>query len=284
MQLQQGQFFGDYQKRREVFGMSIAELTPTVPEHAVETHTHTDAHFLLVLDGAYLSSARDMPAICTDVALIMNPPGTHHRDCFRGSCGRFMTVSMSGLDWRMAVKELTISQHALRLGASGVLSAYRIWQELQQWDTASALAIEAETHALFAEASIVSKECDGLGPQWLRRSRECLRDACVETPRLSDLAAAADVHPVYFSRAFRNRYGCSPGEYLRRCRLEKASALLRDQRLSLAHIATQCGFTDQSHFNHSFRQVFRISPGQFRVMASRSAIVQCVQDARRSLC
>lgn len=52
-------------------------------------------------------------------------------------------------------------------------------------------------------------------PQWLARTRERLRDACFETPRLSDLAKIAGVHPVYFARAFRHRYGCSPGEYLR---------------------------------------------------------------------
>ncbi len=259
-------------------------MTPTVPEHDVETHTHDDAHFLLLLDGAYLSTAYGMPSICSEAAIIMNPPGTRHRDCFRGTQGRFMTLSMPAKNWLSATKELPVSDYALKMDVTALLSAYRIWRELQQWDDASTLVIETETHILFSEARIASRERDNTGPQWLGRARECLRDSCFETPRLSDLAKLADVHPVYFARAFRKRYGCSPGEYLRRCRLEQAIGLLQDCRLSFAQIAARCGFVDQSHFNHSFRRAYRTSPGEFRLMATRSKMVHSIQDARQTVC
>ena len=281
MQFDHGQFLGNYQKRRELFGLSIAELTPTVPEHDVETHTHDDAHFLLLMDGLYLSSAHGMPAICNETAIIMNPPGTRHRDCFKGTQGRFLTLSMSGDDWRAATQDLPIGDCALRMDATALLSAYRIWRELHQWDDASALSIEAETHTLFSEARIANKKLESPAPAWLARTRELLRDNCHETPRFSDLAKTADLHPVYFARAFRHRFGCSPGEYLRRCRLERATGLLRDKRLSLADIAMQCGFVDQSHFSHGFRQAYRVSPGEFRLMSKREAKVHCVQDANK---
>jgi AraC family transcriptional regulator len=284
MQLQHGQFFGNYQKRRELFGISIAEMTPTVPEHEVETHTHDDAHFLLLMDGLYVSSAHGMPAICNETAIIMNPPGTRHRDCFRGTHGRFLTLSMSAEDWHDATKEFPISDYALRMDATALLSAYRIWRELHQWDDASALIIEAESYTLFSEARIASKQIETPAPAWLARTRELLRDSSFETPRFSELAKTADVHPVYFARAFRHRYGCSPGEYLRHCRLEHATGLLRDKRLTLAHIATQCGFVDQSHFNHSFRQLYRVSPSEFRRMTHRQAMVHCIQDAGQAVC
>lgn len=272
MQFQHGQFLGNYQKRRELFGMSIAEMTPTVPEHEVETHTHDDAHFLLLMDGLYVSSAHGMPAICNETAIIMNPPGTRHRDCFRGTQGRFLTLSMSGEDWRAATKDFPVGDYALRMDATALLSAYRIWRELNQWDEASALVIEAESHTLFSEARIASKQVETSAPPWLARTREFLRDTSFETPRFSELAKTADVHPVYFARAFRRRYGCSPGEYLRRCRLERATGLLRDKRLSLANIAMQCGFVDQSHFHHSFQRAYRISPSEFRLISRHDAV------------
>ncbi|MGH8052177.1 MAG: helix-turn-helix transcriptional regulator [Arenimonas sp.] len=284
VQFHHGQFLGSYQKRRELFGVSIAEMTPTVPEHEVETHTHDDAHFLLLLDGLYVSSAHGMPDICTETAIIMNPPGTRHRDCFRGTQGRFLTLSLSGDDWRSATKDFPISDVALRLDATALLSAYRIWRELHHWDDASALAVEAESHTLFSEAGVANKQYENPAPAWLSRTRELLRDASFETPRFSELAKTADLHPVYFARAFRHRYGCSPGEYLRRCRLERATGLLRDKRLSLVSIAMQCGFVDQSHFNHSFRRTYRVSPGEFRSMTHSEAMVHCVQDARQPIC
>lgn len=284
MQFRQGQFLGSYQKRRELSGFSIAELTPTVPEHDVETHTHDDAHFLLLMDGLYLSSARGMPEICHEVAIIMNPPGTRHRDCFRGHHGRFLTMSMSGDDWRAATQDVPVGDYALRMDATALLSACRIRRELHHWDDASALSIEAEANTLFSEAFIANKQFECPAPLWLARTRELLRDSCHETPRFSELAKTADLHPVYFARAFRHRYGCSPGEYLRRCRLERATGLLRDMRLSLAEIAMQCGFVDQSHFNHGFRQAYRVSPGEFRLMSKREAKVHCIQDANKMAC
>lgn len=39
-----GMFYGDTDQRRRVDAIELAELRPTVPEHAVETHTHSDAH------------------------------------------------------------------------------------------------------------------------------------------------------------------------------------------------------------------------------------------------
>ncbi|MGH8104943.1 MAG: helix-turn-helix transcriptional regulator, partial [Arenimonas sp.] len=265
-------------------GLSIAELTPTVPEHDVETHTHDDAHFLLLMDGQYLSSAHGMPEICNETAIVMNPPGTRHRDCFRGNHGRFLTLSMSGEDWRAATQDFPVGDYALRMDATALLSAYRIWRELHQWDDASALNIEAEAHTLFSEAHIANKKFECPAPAWLARTRELLRDNCHETPRFSELATTADLHPVYFARAFRHRFGCSPGEYLRRCRLERATGLLRDKRLSLIDIAMQCGFVDQSHFNHGFRQAYRVSPGEFRQMSKREAKVHCIQDANKMAC
>jgi AraC family transcriptional regulator len=284
MQFHHGQFLGSYQKRRELYGISIAEMMPTVPEHEVEIHTHDDAHFLLLMEGLYVSSARGMPALCNETAILMNPPGTRHRDCFRGTEGRFLTLSMSGDDWRAATKDFPVGDYALRMDATALLSAYRIWRELHHWDEASALIIEAESHTLFSEARITSKQIETSAPPWLARTRELLRDTCFETPRFSELAKIADVHPVYFARAFRHRYGCSPGEYLRRCRLERATGLLRDNRLTLAQIATQCGFVDQSHFSHGFRQVYRVSPGAFRRMTHRQAMVHCIQDAAHAVC
>jgi AraC family transcriptional regulator len=97
-----------------------------------------------------------------------------------------------------------------------------------------------------------------------------LQDASHLTPRLSELAAAADVHPVHFARAFRARYGRSPGEYLRHCRLERACALLRDLRTPLADIAAQCGYVDQSHFSHAFRRAYRLTPTAFRRLLRRA--------------
>lgn len=267
-----GGFYGAFEHRRRIDDggcapagadartIELAELQPTVPEHEVETHTHADAHFVLVLAGKYVSSARGMPAVCLHPVLVYNPPGTTHRDCFRGLDGRFFTLSIPAE--ALACRALPTT--AVRAGATAEQHIRRVRDELARWDDVSPLAVQAGIEGVLdgLQRRIVD---DGDGPAWLARARERLRDDCADPPRIDELATLSGVHPVAFARAFRRRYGCSPGEYLRECRLDRAVDLLRRRpRLALADVAARAGYADQAHFNRAFRDAFACTPGTFR--------------------
>jgi len=264
MRLAHGQFFGDYQSRRQVGELALAELQPTVPEHEVQPHTHDDAHLLLLIDGHYLSSAQGMPAVCSGVTLVLNPPGTQHRDRFRGVDGRFFTLSWTHERWRQACRQRLLPERALRLGASAQAQAATLLSELRSWDDASPLAVQTAFELLLDEAGIDARLEHSSGPAWLSRVRERLADDCMASPDITALARICDLHPVYLARAFRRRYGCSPAEYLRRCRLERALLMLQRTDSSLTEIAAACGYVDQSHFNHAFRRRYRCTPSHYR--------------------
>jgi AraC family transcriptional regulator len=253
----------------------LSELTPTVPEYEIDTHTHDDAHLLLVLDGAYVSSAEDMPPVSIVPSLILNPPGTTHRDCFRdlhdhtrdgrAPPGRFFALSLPYSRWCDAREVRHLPERALRLPLPALAAALRLRQRIRETDDVAALAIEADIERLLDAASAAPIHTSP-APAWLQRARERLRDDASRVPTLAALAAECDVHPVYFARAFRSRYGCTPGDALRRCRLERALGELRDSRRALAEIALDCGFVDQSHFTHAFRQAFGWTPAQYRAL------------------
>ena len=259
-----GRFLGDYRAQREVGPVMLAELRPTVPEHDVHEHTHEDAHFLLLLQGNYVSSAHGMPLVCSTRALVLNPPGTTHRDCFRGLDGLFFTVSIPAVVWREAQSRRPLPTSAVKLPGSSLVRAACLWRELRAWDTASTLAVEGGFEELLDAAAEVAQSGARSGPAWLERVRELLADEWRRTPGLVELARQADVHPVYLARAFRRRYRCSPGAYLRRCRMERAIDLLDDDALSIAEVAASCGFADQAHFTHAFRRAHRMTPSQYR--------------------
>ncbi len=256
----QGMFYGDFALRRRVGAIELAELKPTVPEHDVETHSHDDAHFVLVLAGKYVSSARDMPAVCASPALIYNPPGTTHRDCFRGLEGRFLTLSIPAA----VVAGRDLPEHAVRSDILSERHAFALRSALHIDDDASALDIETGLEALLDSLRHRQRLQRDDGPAWLARARDRLRDDCTHPPRIDELARLAGVHPVAFARTFRRRYGRSPGEYLRECRLERAAALLHDRRRPLLDIAALAGFSDQSHFSRAFRQQFGCTPSDYR--------------------
>jgi AraC family transcriptional regulator len=83
-------------------------------------------------------------------------------------------------------------------------------------------------------------------------------------PSVAELASRAGVHPLHFARTFRRFQRCSPGEYLRRRRAERAAELILQTRLPLADVAQRSGFSDQSHLTRAMRRYFGATPARLR--------------------
>ena len=101
-------------------------------------------------------------------------------------------------------------------------------------------------------------------PLWLRRAKENLEESFAEGIRLTELAARAEVHPVYFARKFLQFFGCSVGRYVRQLQFQKAANLLTNPQKNLADVAYQVGFSDQSHLTRTFAAEFGVTPANFR--------------------
>ncbi|WP_170936947.1 MULTISPECIES: helix-turn-helix domain-containing protein [Rhodomicrobium] len=104
----------------------------------------------------------------------------------------------------------------------------------------------------------------GLPPSIQRRVCEHI-DANLEARiELAELAEIANLSRCHFAYAFKRSLGETPHRYVMSRRLEKARALLAETEMPLAEIAIAAGFADQSHFSRCFRDVFGLSPSQFR--------------------
>ncbi len=80
---------------------------------------------------------------------------------------------------------------------------------------------------------------------------------------LNQLAASIQMSPHYFSRLFKKTTGFTPHQYVINCRIEKAKDLLKKGKLSIAEIAQEVGFVDQSHLHRCFKRKVGITPKQF---------------------
>ncbi|MEO8296282.1 MAG: AraC family transcriptional regulator [Burkholderiales bacterium] len=67
-----------------------------------------------------------------------------------------------------------------------------------------------------------------------------------------------------FSRLFRQSFDCAPHQYVMKARIQRARELLACQDLSLADIACETGFADQSHLTRHFKRCFGTPPRQWR--------------------
>jgi AraC-like DNA-binding protein len=96
-----------------------------------------------------------------------------------------------------------------------------------------------------------------------------IAESRMEDLSLSALARLAGMSVFHFAHAFRQQVGCSPFIYAEAIRIERAKSRLRAGG-SLAEIAFDLGYTDQSHFTRRFKQHQGTTPGQYRLCASSS--------------
>jgi AraC family transcriptional regulator len=269
-----GEFYGRPERKATVGGFAIADMEPD-PHLVVQRHTHDVAHFIFLIAGPYVTAARGAPSICLQPTLIYNPPGTTHRDRFEPIDGwvrgRFLAVSVAAERLVQVAEQVTLPEEPVCLPDTAALAiAARITRECRNWERSSPLMAEALCLELSAYAAGLGPNDSPSAPGWLRQARAMLRDLCAESVSVGDIARECSVHPVHLARMFRRFFNCSPGDYVRRCRLERAAALLAGTRQTLGEVALASGFADQSHMSHAFRRAYRVTPGEYRRLSGIS--------------
>jgi len=88
---------------------------------------------------------------------------------------------------------------------------------------------------------------------------------------LSTLAASVNLSKPHFVRLFRNTAGTSPHRYIVQIRTERARHMIQTSKLPLAEIASEAGFTSQSHLGRIFRRTYGVTPGDVRRQRERKA-------------
>lgn len=147
--------------------------------------------------------------------------------------------------------------------------ARRMLREVTSPDAFTATALEGLAFQLLAEIMRRRRPTIHGVPAWLREVRERILVLAEQPVRVKQLAAMIDVHPVYLSQAFRVSYGEPLGQFVRRTRVERAAASLKETNKSLIQIALELGFCDQSHFCRVFRTATGFAPREFRRMFRR---------------
>jgi AraC family transcriptional regulator len=104
----------------------------------------------------------------------------------------------------------------------------------------------------------------GLAPWQERRARDILSNNLNGELTLAQVARECGLSVSHFTRAFRQSLGVAPHQWLLRLRVDRAKERLLISDASLADVAVECGFADQSHFTRVFTKQIGASPGQWR--------------------
>ncbi len=259
---------GSTVRRRDIAGFSLTEAI-YAQGVSLPSHCHANSFLTLVLSGTYRENSNHHEFRWQPGALHFLPEGERHENVFETPV-RMLRVKIES----EAVQKLR-EQHARALSEpreiTGPLSSWlanRMMHEFMAQDDIATVAMEGVLLEMLAESVRSSDDMHGSNaPGWLRRVRDLLQESYLQAPSLASLATVAGVHPVHLSREFHKHFHMTIGEFIRTRRIEQASELLSRSELSLAEIASTCGFSDQSHFCALFKKHSGMTPAKYRNVA-----------------
>lgn len=267
--LRPGRLHGEAIKTLHVAGFILTE-TFYHAHSKLPRHAHENSYFCFVLNGAYTEQCASREIVCTPASVTFRPSGETHEAVLHDAGARIFVMEIPSR-W---IDKLRANSLALKSSPDFVRGPVpglcaRLNREFHRNDSAAHLAVEGLALELLAEGSRQSAKSIGIPPAWLRQAREMISEHFRETLTLDRIAAHVGVHPVYLATAFRQKYGLTVGDYVRKLRIEQACADLMSRKFPLAEIALRAGFVDQSHFSKVFKSCMGTTPAKYRTMVCR---------------
>ncbi len=252
--------------------MHINGLTLTDTEYSaafVDWHYHENPHFTLITRGNVLQGTRRETYECSANTLLFHNRQEPHYSAKPAGLTRGFQMEIHP-QWSQSFEaRLDALPNCAKLAHPGLkLLFFNIYKEAKLPDGVSGLTIDALVLEMFSLMCGIETKTRGNRPNWVKKADELLHDQFDQPLSLQALAQELDLHWAHLSREFPRYFHCNFGDYVRKIRLEKSLALLRNKSLSLTDIAQRCGFADQSHFNRCFKEFSGVTPKTFRKISS----------------
>ena len=265
-----GRWNGKNLATRNFDRVTLAEIVYP-PNYKIARHAHESSLFYLVQAGSFTQYYGNKVREGKPANLIYLRADEAHADTFHRAGARSFVIEIENNLLRLATQESkALGTSATFAGGLPTWFATRMYSEYLEIDQFSPLAIEGLVLELIAECARVSlRNKTGRPPRWLEQTRELIHASAFEQISLKGISKIVDVHPTHLARTFRQHYGFTIGNYLRRLRVEAASNELISTETPLAQIAANAGFYDQSHFSRIFKRFTKLTPSEYRARSRR---------------
>ena len=77
------------------------------------------------------------------------------------------------------------------------------------------------------------------------------------------VAQQVDVSPSYLTALFQKNLRISPGEYIRRVKLQESKQMIKEKELNFTQIASALQYSTVYHFSRQFKEKFGITPSEY---------------------
>lgn len=97
----------------------------------------------------------------------------------------------------------------------------------------------------------------------INRALQCIQAQVSEKLTVPLVAEQVGVSASYLTALFHSHLQISPGEYVRRIKLERSKQLIREGRMNFTQIAQSLQYSTVHHFSRQFKQVFGQTPTEY---------------------
>ena len=97
----------------------------------------------------------------------------------------------------------------------------------------------------------------------IRRAQQYITEHVRQKLTVPDIAKGIDVSPSYLTALFNKHLQISPGEYLRRIKLQESKQMIREGNLNMTQIAAELQYSTIHHFSRQFKEKFGITPTEY---------------------
>ncbi len=121
----------------------------------------------------------------------------------------------------------------------------------------------------------------------IRRAQQYISTHIREKLSVPLVAQMTDVSPSYLTALFHKNLQISPGEYIRRIKLQESKQMIREGELNFTEIAAALQYSTVHHFSRQFKEKFGITPTEYAKSVREGAsygteIIGCRRCGRRS--
>ncbi len=243
-------------------------------QHAYPRHSHDYYVVSLIERGRQSFTHKGTKHLTSPGGIILINPGEVHTGEAVDEHGFEMrAIYPTTTHMEMAVFELTGHHRALPFfnnvrvdhswAMSSVLSLHRSMSQ-------GASTLERESRFIWTLAQLIKRYADisttvqkaGNEKKAVQQAIRFIEEFFAQGVSLNELAQHVGLSPYYFLRVFCAEVGMPPYTYLESVRIRHAQRLIESGK-SLAEVAIEVGFSNQSHLTRSFKNIIGVTPGQY---------------------
>ena len=219
-----------------------------------ELHSVADGQDLLLKQG-------DM--------VIYGPNQWHMQYAEIGVAPRFVTISFD-----LAGGELTpLLNRKFQAPQGALMLLQNMLREQERMDAYSSDIILAQLSLLLLtllreDAAPSGRKLQGANVihsenEIIRLAQQYITNHIREKLTVPMVARQVDVSPSYLTVLFHKNLQISPGEYIRRIKLQESKQMIRENNLNFTEIASALQYSTVHHFSRQFKEKFGITPTEY---------------------